>query len=47
MTATTRRFITITILMTASLVFLANDLHKDLIAAVWPHLEAFTDYLTR
>lgn len=47
MTATTRRFITITILMTASLVFLANDLHKDLIAAVWPHIEAFWDYQTK
>lgn len=47
MTASTRRFIAITILMTGSLVFLANDLHKDLIAAVWPHIEAFTDYLTR
>ena len=47
MTASTRRFITITILMTLSLVFLANDMHRHLIAAVWPHLEAFWDYQSK
>jgi hypothetical protein len=41
MTATTRRAITLSVLFLGTFTFLALDLHRTLIRAVWPYLESF------
>ena len=47
MTQATRRFITITILGVILGVAIANNVHRDLIAAIWPYLEQFAEYQSR
>jgi hypothetical protein len=44
MTTTTRQAIFISLLMIGGIAFLVGDLHKDILRAVWPILEAFWDY---
>lgn len=41
MTAVTRRALTLGALWLAGFTFLALDLHRTLIRAVWPYLESF------
>ncbi len=41
MTTTTRQAITIAVLMIGGIAFLVSDLHRIIIAAVWPYLESF------
>lgn len=41
MNATTRRAITLSVLFLGAFTFLALDLHRTLIRAVWPYLESF------
>lgn len=44
MTATTRRALTITGLMLAGVFFIAGDMHRIILAEVWPYIEAFWNY---
>ena len=44
MTTTTRRALTITGLMLAGFFFIAGDMHRTILAEVWPYLVAFWDY---
>lgn len=41
MSATTRRAITLSVLFLGAFTFLALDLHRTLLRAVWPYLESF------
>lgn len=47
MTTTTRQSIFITVCMIAGIAFLVGDLHRTIIAAVWPFIEAFWNYQTK
>ena len=47
MTTTTRQAIFIAVLMVGGIAFLVGDLHKIIISAVWPYIEAFWDYQSR
>jgi len=41
MTQSTRKAITLSVLFLATFGFLALDMHRTLIRAVWPYLESF------
>lgn len=47
MTTTTRQAIFITILMIGGIAFFVGDLHRIILQAVWPYIEAFWDYQSR
>lgn len=47
MTTTTRQAIFITVLMVGGIAFLVGDLHRIILQAVWPYIEALADYQSR
>lgn len=47
MNATTRRAISLSVLFLGAFTFLALDLHRTILSAAWPYLEALVEYQSR